>query len=165
MKKNDKLFLPMEEEAIKCIQRFMDAAKVEALVTFLAHREKKDWPDEFYNDRFPILQKEEQAFRLCLERMQQEAIQLFEYTSPYFHKKLAQQYLDDIKRYEKIWTNKKITETIEKSIKENNIKVDEEGESARIVQIGKEKKMGYLLMEKHERISPKLTTHKHFPDL
>lgn len=154
----------MHEEAINSVQRFMDASIVEALITFLAHREKKDWPSEFYDDQFPMLQKEEKRFRLCLERMEQEALQLFEYTSPHFHKSIVQQYVDDIQKFESTWTDKKIIRTVRQNIKDNNIKVDEEGESARIVQFGKEKKTGYLLMEKYEWVSPKLTTHKHFPD-
>lgn len=103
MTNQEKIFLPMEEQVIDCINSFMDIELVIVLFEYYKYRDGKESGNkntEAFNKRFERLVQKERELRYHLDRMHRELDLMFENTPPSFHKKIQSQIKYDIEQLE-----------------------------------------------------------------
>ena len=103
MKNQEKIFLPMEEQVIDCIDSFMDIELVILLFDFYKYEDEKGSGNErteVFNKRFEKLVQKERELKYHFGRMRRELDLLFWNTTLSFHKKIQSRIKYDIEQLE-----------------------------------------------------------------
>ena len=104
----ERLFLPMEREAIDYFRRFLDVSFAKPIFELLQYRKQNGLTEADVALVFPVLAVAEEEYLHHLERMRWELGQLFDLTPPYIHKLIHEHLKED-------------TQWLEDEIKKNNI--------------------------------------------
>ena len=104
----ERLFLPMEREAIDYFRKFLDVSFAKPIFELLQYRKQNGLTQADVARLFPVLAVAEEEYLHHLERMRWELGQLFNLTPPYIHKLIHEHIKEDI-------------EWLEGEIKKNNI--------------------------------------------
>lgn len=117
MKQKEEFFLPMMHEATNRFLQHLTVEVAKPIFELLKYRSKHSLSEDVLYEKFKQVIIEEQAYQYYLSRMRMELEQLFEFTSPYTHKKIRRQINSLPPVLEKIIERKSVIKRLKESNK------------------------------------------------